>query len=207
MSDTSAEGFLSRWSKRKARAQGGGGAEPAIEPPQAASDAAPEREAPTEAPPAPIEDRVVLPTMDDVGLLTRGSDFSRFVGAGVDPGVSNAAMKKLFSDPRYNVMDGLDTYIDDYGRPDPISLSTLRQMHQSKALGLFDNDIDDAAAAAALPARGTGPPEPALAEPADFQDPAGPACTTEAHPDDDADLRLQQDDAARRPGAGPSAGA
>ena len=29
-------------------------------------------------------------------------------------------MKKLFSDPHFNVMDGLDTYIDDYGKPDPI---------------------------------------------------------------------------------------
>ena len=31
-------------------------------------------------------------------------------------------MKKLFSDPHFNVMDGLDTYIDDYGKPDPIPL-------------------------------------------------------------------------------------
>ena len=29
-------------------------------------------------------------------------------------------MKKLFADPHYNVMDGLDVYIDDYSKPDPI---------------------------------------------------------------------------------------
>ena len=40
-------------------------------------------------------------------------------------------MKKLFSDPHFNVMDGLDTYIDDYGKPDPIPLSMLRRMNQS----------------------------------------------------------------------------
>ena len=40
-------------------------------------------------------------------------------------------MKKLFSDPHFNVMDGLDTYIDDYGKPDPIPLSMLRRMNQA----------------------------------------------------------------------------
>jgi hypothetical protein len=33
--------------------------------------------------------------------------------------VRNAALKKLFTDPHFNVMDGLDVYIDDYGKPDP----------------------------------------------------------------------------------------
>ena len=37
-------------------------------------------------------------------------------------------------------MDGLDTYIDDYGKPDPIPPSMLRQMSQSKFLGLFDDE-------------------------------------------------------------------
>jgi hypothetical protein len=40
-------------------------------------------------------------------------------------------MKKLFSDPHFNVMDGLDSYIADYGKPDPIPLSMLRLMNQS----------------------------------------------------------------------------
>ena len=40
-------------------------------------------------------------------------------------------MKKLFADPHFNVMDGLDTYIDDYGKPDPIPQSMLRQLDQS----------------------------------------------------------------------------
>jgi hypothetical protein len=77
-------------------------------------------------------------------------------------------------------MDGLDTYIDDYGKPDPIPLSMLRQMNQSKFLRLFDDEDDeDQRAAAALPAPPTEPGPP---------------------PDDDPDLQLQQDDAARRPG-------
>jgi hypothetical protein len=204
VTDAADDGFLSRWSQRKARVRSGQ-ADAAVASAPPAGQGAPMPSLRVDPRPALLEDPVVLPTMDDVALLTRGSDFSRFVGPGVDPGVSNAAMKKLFSDPRYNVMDVLDTYIDDYGRPDPISLSTLRQMHQSKGLGLFDTGEE--ANAAMPPARSTGPPVPALAEPADLRDPAQPACTPEPDPDDDADLRLQQDDAARRPGAGPSAGA
>ena len=56
----------------------------------------------------------------------------------------NAALKTLFTDPHFTVMDGLDTYIEDYGLPDPIPLAMLRQMTQSKVLGLFaDEDKDD----------------------------------------------------------------
>jgi hypothetical protein len=51
--------------------------------------------------------------------------------------VQKAAMQKLFSDPRYNIMDGLDIYIDDYSKPDPIPLEMLKRMNQSKMLGLF----------------------------------------------------------------------
>jgi hypothetical protein len=46
-------------------------------------------------------------------------------------------MKKLFSDPHFNVMDGLDIYIDDYSIAEPIPPSMLEKMYQSTALGLF----------------------------------------------------------------------
>ncbi|MBL8288622.1 MAG: DUF3306 domain-containing protein, partial [Rubrivivax sp.] len=54
--------------------------------------------APAAAQPAP------LPTLADVAALTRQSDFSRFVAPGVDGVVKNAALRKLFGDPRFNVM-------------------------------------------------------------------------------------------------------
>ena len=53
-------------------------------------------------------------------------------------------------------MDGLDTYIDDYGKPDPIPLSMLRRMNQSAVLGLFDEEADAAAPEAPLPAAAGG---------------------------------------------------
>src|SRR5258706_13304402 len=67
-------------------------------------------------------------------------DFAPFMRAEVALAFRNQAMKKLFSDPHYNVMDRLDIYIDDYGKPDPIPPAMLRMMNQSKALGLFEEE-------------------------------------------------------------------
>lgn len=89
------------------------------------------------------EDAPALPTLADVATLTRDSDYGRFVAVGVDENVKRAALKKLFTDPHFNVMDGLDTYIDDYGKPDPVPVSVLRRLNQSKFLGLFDDDEVD----------------------------------------------------------------
>ena len=57
-------------------------------------------------------------------------------------------MKKLFSDPRYNVMDGMDVYIDDYSKPDPIPYAMLRKLASAKFLGLFDEEEKEEAEAA-----------------------------------------------------------
>ena len=191
MSDQ-ADGFLSRWARRKAQVQTG--VAPADTMPSTAeapmaevvADQTPEPASVVDAPPPAAP----LPTLEDVARLTRESDFSRFVAPGVDGGVRNAAMKKLFTDPHFNVMDGLDTYIDDYGKPDPIPESMLRMMRQSKFLGLFDDEGEapgapatDLAAVPMAPIADAAPP----AEPEDL-----------AH--EDTDLRLQQDDAVRQPG-------
>ena len=181
------EGFLSRWSRRKAQGRTGVEVEPA---PPASPDPLPataNSAAPVTAPESPpttpggAEPPPPLPTMDDVAALTRESDYARFVMPGVGDDVKSAAMKKLFSDPHFNVMDGLDTYIDDYNKPDPIPLAMLRQMNQSKLLRLFDDEEQD---------DNPPPAAPSVAEP----------ISPEPIADDHADLRLQQDDAAGRPG-------
>jgi hypothetical protein len=84
-----------------------------------------------------------LPTLADVAQLRPGDNIARFVVQGVDESVKRAALKTLFADPHFNVMDGLDIYIDDYGKPDPIPLDVLRKLTQSEALGLFDSPEDD----------------------------------------------------------------
>lgn len=66
--------------------------------------------------------------------LNRDSDFTGFMKRDVDPALQRAALRKLFSDPHFNVMDGLDTYIDDYTKPDPISPDVFAQLAHARAI-------------------------------------------------------------------------
>ena len=193
---TAASGFLGRWSRRKAGIDESAQVEPL--PTISPATTAPLLPMASETAAVP-EAEIPLPSMADVAALTRESDFAPFVRAGVEPGVRNAAMKKLFSDPHFNIMDGLDTYIDDYSKPDPIPPSMLRLMNQAATLGLFDEEDDEEKGAAAALACPDGSPATQLAQSL----PTQPDPDPDPRPDDDPDLRLQQDDATGRPGAGP----
>jgi Protein of unknown function (DUF3306) len=211
------DGFLTRWSRRKVQVQRGG--EPAQPSAATASadgpadpPAAVETAAPLGVPPAseaagagetaaPRQPEPPAPTLAEAQGLTPDADFTRFVGRDVDPQVRNAALKSLFGDPRYNVMDGLDIYIDDYGKPDPLPPGMLRQMVQSTLLGLFTDESDhNAAPGAAIAAADPAPPASTA--------PPGAAATapTDAPIDEDTDLRLQPDDDAGRAGTEPGTG-
>ena len=195
-------GFLSRWSQRKALRREGQVLPPEPLPAAPVPHAAPVPAARVEAPAVAEPVAPAAPTLDEAAALTRDSDFRRFVTPEVDPQVRNTALKKLFADPQFNVMDGLDTYIDDYGKPDPLPASMLRQMASARALGLFDEDSDDEKMAAAAPQRAD--PDGALA---DTPSPSVQETTRVELPnDDDAAVRLQPDDAAGPPGARDGAG-
>jgi len=75
------------------------------------------------------ETSVPLPPLDS---LTFESDFKAFMHAKIEEGVKRAALKKLFSDPRFNVMDGLDTYIDDYTKSDTIPAEMLARLERAR---------------------------------------------------------------------------
>ena len=202
-----ADGFLGRWARRKQEVREGKPvAEPtplvaAPEPPPVAATAI---QPDVTSPPVPPEAPPPPPTLEDVQALTSQSDFRRFMAPDVDPGVKNAAMKKLFADPHFNVMDGLDIYIDDYNKPDPLPQSMLRQMVSAKFLNLFDDEKQEttappAAVAAAAPAA-AAEAAPAAAP---AVEPQSHGLTIEDH--DHTDLRLQQDHATgpQGPGRGP----
>jgi hypothetical protein len=101
----SGEPFLSRWSRKKEET----------------------REAP---PPVKQETdpKAPAPELPPVDKLTIDSDFRAFFHPKVEEGVRRAALKKLFNDPRFNVMDGLDVYIDDYSKTEPIPPEMLAGM-------------------------------------------------------------------------------
>ena len=60
------------------------------------------------------------------------SDYTPFFKPTVDESIKRAALKQLFRDPRFNIMDGLDTYIDDYTQPDPIPSAMLEGLMQRR---------------------------------------------------------------------------
>jgi hypothetical protein len=178
-----ADGFLGRWSQRKqALREGRAVQEPTL--PKTPDPAIDPNPAGLQTSPAPAQDAGVVPpkpapapTLEDVKALNADSSFAPFVSRDVAPDVRNAAMKKLFTDPHYNVMDGLDIYIDDYSKADPIPADMLRQMASAKFLNLFDED----------PVTEVAPD-------------SAPATSLEDPSHDHTDLRLQPDHAARPEG-------
>ena len=182
--------FFGRWSQRKVQIRKGalpadaptqltkpveharpvaGVAQMPVGQPLAATRAGLQSEAPAQPPP---------PTLEDVAKLTADSDYSAFAARHVDASVRNAAMRKLFAgDPHFNVMDGLDVYIDDYSVGIPIPKSMLRQMVQARSLGLLDDELVDQ-------------DKPTLAQsPTDF------AANDNTTHHENTDLQLQRDDA------------
>jgi hypothetical protein len=134
-----ADGFLGRWSRRKAglEPEGLDGSVPELKPKITPSSAPHDKKA-IESTPTPAAEEVLPPTLEEAEAIDRfAPDFSAFMQPNVDPAVQQAAMKKLFSDPHFNIMDRLDIYIDDYSIPDPIPMEMLKRMVQSESLGLF----------------------------------------------------------------------
>ena len=145
-SDTGNERFLSRWSRLKRASEHETAADPASppaspEPPATTTGNAP---APTVAPaPSPAmanESNDVVASLPPVDSLTMESDFAPFFQPKVPEALRRAAVKKLFADPHFNIMDGLDTYIGDYSKSDPIPPEMLRQIRHARGLLGFDEE-------------------------------------------------------------------
>jgi len=203
------ENFFDRWSRRKNEAR------EELAPPPVVP------ETPPPADPLPVAEGVATegqgeappPTLAEAEALTPESDFRPFVARNVAPEVKNTAFRKLFADPQFNVMDGLDTYVDDYSKPTPIPDSVLRQMASAKFLKLFEHEEET---------EGTEPlglapetphadvlPDVAQSEPPGdlpSQQVADAQPASHTTNDHNADLRLQPDDAARAEDARRSAG-
>jgi Protein of unknown function (DUF3306). len=106
------EKFLSRWSRLKSESK---------ELPQKKEEEAP----------APL-----LPPLDK---LTPESDFTGFMHPKVEDALRRAALKKLFSDPHFNVPDPFEAYSGDWTGGEPISEEMLATLNQARTL-LFDKE-------------------------------------------------------------------
>jgi hypothetical protein len=117
------EGFLQRWSRRKAEARG------PVRERDAAQDAVPEREPapetadpPAAAAPGDVRTRddevaVDLEALPDIETLTYESDFTVFMRKGVPADLRRRALQRLWrSHPTLANLDGLLEYGEDYTR-------------------------------------------------------------------------------------------
>ena len=177
-----AENFFARWSRHK---------------PESAIDTPVETKPPAEI--RPPEQDLPPPTIEEVAALTPQSDYTRFVARGVDENIRRSAFKKLFADPHFNVMDGLDTYIEDYNKFEPIPPEMLALLNHAKGLldprAQFEHPLMRLLESAKVPeqsASETAPDEPAAAEenaavqthtpPSSFENDAAPSVPEQAGP-------------------------
>ena len=172
---------LKRWSQRKQAATRGLPADaipsPATSVPAAMDVAESAAAPPVEAAPLP-----------PVESLTFESDFSAFMQPKIAEDTKRAALRKLFSDPSFNVMDGLDIYVGDYTQADPMPAGMLEKL--SNVYAMLD------------------PVEPARNELADGPTPesasdAAPAVDIESNANFDADAQPRSSAATPIPDAAP----
>jgi len=108
------EEFLSRWSRLKQQAR----EQPPAEP----------------RPMSPADPRAPLPELPPLDTLSAESDLRGFFHPKVDENLRRLALKKLLRDPHFNLMDGLDVYIDDYSKPDPLPAAMLAQIKHAQKI-------------------------------------------------------------------------
>lgn len=142
---------LSRWSRLKQESR-------RLEQEKAQAKAVPE--------PAQEKENEAAPALPALDQLTSASDFTGFMHPKVQDSVRRVALKKLFSDPHFNVPDLNEAYSGDWTGGEPITQEMLKQLNQAYTLLFSDEEkkaLDEERARLAEPARGK--PE-ATAQPA-----------------------------------------
>ena len=118
------EPFLARWSRLK-------------------------REAPAEK-----QDVSPAPTVPPVENLTPESDFGAFMNPKVRDELRRLALKKLFSDPHFNVPDPFEPYSRDWTVGEPIPPELLATLNQARSVLFTEQEKKPAAE----PQASVGPP-------------------------------------------------
>ena len=106
------EPFLSRWSRLKQ-----------------------EKPADTEK-----KDETAAPALPPVESLTPESDFSSFMHPKVGDALRRVALKKLFSDPHFNVADPYEAYSGDWTGGEPIPPEMLETLKQARSVLFREED-------------------------------------------------------------------
>ncbi len=173
---TAAEPFLERWSRKKTQARTGTDEEsaaPADLPVQASE---PE---PSSRDPGVVE----LPDLDS---LDADSDYSAFLTPGVDAKLRRTALRKLFSSPKFNVLDGMDDYCDDYTQFESLGdLVTADMRHHIERIARAAAKALEDGGPGEVPATDAAPNAQAVA--ASSGEPADQAANDQKGPNDESD--------------------
>ena len=74
------------------------------------------------------------PALPPLDKLTPESDFTDFMHPKVEDALRRAALKKLFSDPHFNVPDPFEAYSGDWTGGEPIPDELLKALNQARTL-------------------------------------------------------------------------
>ncbi|MCA1941624.1 MAG: DUF3306 domain-containing protein [Caenispirillum bisanense] len=144
-------GFLSRWSRLKQEARE---REQEPEAPQPEPEPEPEQEPETAAEPdgADADQAEAAEPLDlpDIDSLTRDSDYSVFMRAGVPADLRRQALRKLWrSDPVLANLDGLNDYDQNYAAPSIVGAAVRTAYDVFKGYAPRDVEAGEATAEAA----------------------------------------------------------
>jgi hypothetical protein len=88
------------------------------------------------------DDDTPAPVLPPVDKLTPESDFTGFMHPKVEDALRRVALKKLFSDPQFNVPDPFEPHSIDWTVGEPISQELLASLNQARTL-LFDREDEE----------------------------------------------------------------
>ncbi|MGH8692577.1 MAG: DUF3306 domain-containing protein [Burkholderiales bacterium] len=107
----------------------------------------------------PAKDEKPAPALPPVDKLTPESDFTGFMHPKVEDALRRAALKKLFSDPHFNLPDPYEAYSGDWTVGEPIPDEMLATLNQAKQL-LFSEKKEQPKEPAAPEEKPNPPDEP-----------------------------------------------
>jgi uncharacterized protein DUF3306 len=95
-----------------------------------------------QAEPVEKKEEQPAPALPPVDELTPESDFSGFMNPKVEDALRRVALKKLFSDPHFNLPDPFEAYSGDWTGGEPIPEEMLATLNQAQRL-LFSEKKDE----------------------------------------------------------------
>ena len=90
--------------------------------------------------PEPKKDESPVPALPAIDKLTPESDFAAFMNPKVKDELRRLALKKLFSDPHFNIPDPFEPFSGDWTVGEPIPQELLATLNQARSVLFTEQD-------------------------------------------------------------------